>query len=571
MSTGSRSYLDPRELFRLQPPTGTSDRAAELGQSRVRFGLWAICIVYVFIFTYITKGSFQLDAWAWQVLTYFSCHAVLATITHYLIVRYPGHYPARRVFVMLIDTAAISFSIIANPLAMLPLYAVLVWTVVGHGLRFGRGYLAVAMVISQIGLFLYYVLYPVPLSSLNIMITSSLTALIVPAYAWLLLQRVEMARRQAEEASLSKSRFLAQASHDLRQPLHATSLLIGNLRSKGLPPEHSAIVDRIERSLVGVSGLFRSLLDVSQLDSGKLVPRIEPVALGALLRELVAQNEEVADWASSRIRLVATRHVVMTDRVLLHSMVQNLLSNAIKYSDGGDIVIGARLRGGRIAIEVWDRGPGISSEELPHVFEEFYQVRKLGDRDRHGVGLGLSIVRRMGELLDLDVNLRSELGRGTCAAIAGMVPHRGRVAPRTISFRNRRSDIPSPLSGFRVLLVEDEPDILEASAEMLAGWGCAVDACLAIPDLIEPAYDLLISDFDLGGGVTGSDCIAAYRASLGPDAPALVITGHDTDAIAELAAAESLLVVKKPVNPAELRSLVNAIRLGAKLRSTAAQ
>lgn len=571
MATGWRKYLDPRELFRLQPSTVVGDDAAELAQSHVRFAMWAIIFVYVFINTYLTKESFDLDPWAWKVLAYFGCHGVLATIVHILILRHPGHYPARRIFVMIIDTLTISFSIIANPLAMLPLYAVLVWTVVGHGLRFGRGYLAVATVISQIGLFLYYVLYPVPITSLNIMITSSLTALVIPIYASLLLQRVEKARKLAEEASLSKSRFLAQASHDLRQPLHATSLLIGNLRSKGLPPEHSAIVDRIERSLSGVSGLFRSLLDVSRLDSGKLEPEIEPVSLGALLRELVAEHSAIADWASVRVRLVATRRNVLTDRVLLRSMVQNLLSNAIKYSEGSDVVIGTRLRNGAVAIEVWDRGPGISPKALPHVFDEFYQERRLGDRDRHGVGLGLSIVRRMGDLLGLEVSLKSVPGRGTCATIAGLTPHRGRAASKIVPIQNRRPEVPSPLSGFRVLLVEDEPDILEASAEMLAGWGCAVDACLAIPETIEHAYDLLITDFDLGGGKTGCDCIAAYRGVLGPDAPALVITGHDTDAIAELAAAESLLVVKKPVNPAELRSLVNAIRLGAKLRSVAVQ
>lgn len=571
MATGWSKYLNPAELFRLQPSTVVGDDAAELAQSHVRFAMWAIIFVYVFINTYLTKGSFQLDPWAWKVLAYFGCHGVLATIVHIMILRHPGHYPARRIFVMIIDTLTISFSIIANPLAMLPLYAVLVWTVVGHGLRFGRGYLAVATVISQIGLFLYYVLYPVPITSLNIMVTSSLTALVIPIYASLLLQRVENARKLAEEASLSKSRFLAQASHDLRQPLHATSLLIGNLRSKGLPPEHSAIVDRIERSLSGVSGLFRSLLDVSRLDSGKLEPEIEPVSLGALLRELVAEHSAIAEWASVRVRLVATRYVVLTDRVLLHSMVQNLLSNAIKYSDGSDILIGTRLRNAAIAIEVWDRGPGISPKSLPHVFDEFYQERRLGDRDRHGVGLGLSIVRRMGDLLGLEVSLKSVLGRGTCATIAGLTPHRGRDVSKVAPLQNRRPEIASPLSGFRVLLVEDEPDILQASAEMLAGWGCAVDARLAISDIIEPAYDLLITDFDLGGGVTGSDCIAAYLGVLGPDAPVLVITGHDTDAIAELAAAESLLVVKKPVNPAELRSLINAIRLGAKLRSVAVQ
>jgi signal transduction histidine kinase len=558
-----RKYLNPLELFRFQPPSAPGDDLAELGQAHVRFAIAILASTYAWGASYLITGNLLPAPWAAGMLVCFGIHILLASITYAFIKRWPGHYPARRIFVMLLDTVMLVVGIALNHNVMLPLYAVIVWSLVGHGLRYGRNYLIIGTVVGQIALLTLYIAGPFVMIEWSMAATLSLTAFAVPIYAWVLLRRVEAARADAEAMSLSKSRFLAQASHDLRQPLHATSLFIGRLRGLGLSGEQAVVVDRIERSIAGVSNLFRSLLDVSMLDSGRLVSRIEVVALGPFLADLVAENSVAAGWASVRIRHVRSGRHVLTDAALLRSMVQNLISNAIKYSEGNDILIGTRLCRGEVAIEVWDRGPGIPAEALEHVFQEFYQYRRPNDADRPGVGLGLAIVKRLADMLALDIDITSRPGRGTRAAITGLPPATGTRAA-TAAVRPMLN-LRHPLTGLRILLIEDDRDVLDATMEMLERWGCVVDAHLAVPARIEARYDLLITDFDLGLGLSGADAIMRYRAVVGPDAPVLVVTGHDHGLIGTMVPDHGVMLVKKPVALAELRSILSAVRLGAVL------
>lgn len=476
------------------------------------------------------------------------------------VVKRPGDRPARRIFGMAHDYGAILFALSAGGAATLPVYATLLWVSVGYGLRFGRRYLVGATAAALVTLLLATYFNAYWQANPYLVLTLILTTIMVPAYVLVLLSRLQTAYDAAIEANRAKSRFLAQASHDLRQPIHAISLFTACLRDAGLGAEQRQMVDNIDRSLQSVSRLFRSLLDISTLDSGKVVARPEPVSVADLVDDVAQQNSEAAQWAGVTLRVVPSDCHVLTDRTLIATMLQNIVTNALKYAPGEPVLIGCRRRSGELAIVVCDRGPGIAREHLPRIFDEFYQVRERGDKDVEGVGLGLPIVQRLGQLLGLKIGIRSVLGRGTCVVVDGLriVPAPA-VAPRSM---------PTPLSlmqGMRVMLVEDDQDVLVATATLLKKWGCVVQAETAPPAKVD-ACDILITDYDLGGGVTGTDCIDQVRRLCGCEVPAIVMTGHDEGRVRSELADLGIPILAKPVRPAELRSILTAQALGQGLR-----
>lgn len=390
------------------------------------------------------------------------------------------------------------------------------------------------------------------------------TTVMVPAYIYVLLGRLRKAYDAAQDASLSKSRFLAQASHDLRQPIHAISLFTACLRDASLQPKELQMVENIDRSLQSVSRLFKSLLDISTLDSGRVTPKYEKIAIAEVIDDVVRQNYETAQLSGVDLRVVKCSATVEIDRALLTTMVQNIVNNAVKYAAGREILIGCRRRQGRLAVLVYDRGPGISPEHQGKVFEEFYQIRERGDKDVEGVGLGLPIVRRLGRLLDVDVSLYSVPGKGTCVSLGNLpiVHKQAAVAARSVAGQ------PAVVSGLRVLLVEDDEAVLVATANLLRKWGCEVQAEESIPSQVQP-FDLLITDFDLGNGMTGTECIHAMRQLAGHDVPVVVMSGHDEARVRDDLGSPKIPILSKPVRPAELRSVVMANSLKARDARTA--
>lgn len=548
-------------LFKRYEATPT-ELKADIGQSWNRMGMLLSIILYILATNYYMTGSFVLEEWARNVLTYnmFFLPVSVAILLHTK--AYPGHYPARRIAVMMNDFAGLSYGIIAGCVVMLPLYAVILWVTMGNGFRFGRRYLIIATIMAQISLFVIFWLTPYWQADPSMVATLSITALIIPHYGYSLLRENDRALRVAENASLSKSRFLAQASHDLRQPVHAIGLFLETLRRTGLSREQRVIADRIDRSLQGVARLFRSLLDVSTLDSGTLKAEIEPIALGQIFAELEAQNSAAAAWSNVDFRVVKTTKIVRCDRALLTTILQNLISNAIKHSIDGKVVLGCRSEGDRVMIQVCDNGEGIASEHIARVFDEFFQVRERGDPDRQGVGLGLSIVKRISALLGIDVVIDSEHGKGTSIKLQGLELVTD-VAPETL--RAKRFDPRLPLKGRTVLLVEDDADVMDAMRDLLVAWGCEVDAHTGLPDqMFEGVYDLLITDFDLGGGVTGEEVVGAARAQMGPDLPVLILTGHDESKVRQIPDQAAVTVLKKPIRPAQLRSTISTLLLHSK-------
>lgn len=545
-----------RLLFSETSESDPDEMAAELMQSRVRFAIFIVVTCYITVSSIIVSPINAIEPWAKALLIFYCFYALIAVGFYALVVRFPGHYPARRLLSMVNDYVALGYSIIVSCTVMLPIYAVIVWITVGNGMRFGRRYLYTASFLAQMTIAVVFMLTPVWQADPILVLTLSITALIVPIYASTLLRRIEVAKRAAETASIAKSRFLAQASHDLRQPLHAISLFLFSLQQTGLNTGQKAIADRIDRSLHGVARLFRSLLDVSTLDSGSISPRTEPVRLGELLADIVQQNSQLAKWSGTRLSVVDTRHVILADRALLATMIQNLVSNALKFAEGRRVVVGCRRRGGSVAIQIWDQGDGIAEEHLPNLFDEFFQVKKSSDPDRQGVGLGLSIVMRMAQLLKLEVEVASRPGKGSVFTIGNLPLFRGVACPAPES---RQFIAEAPIAGMKVMLVEDDSDVLAATKEMLESWGCWPTAFTTIPDKMEN-FDLVITDYDLGDGKTGADCINIVRERVGWHLPAIIVTGHDEGRIDREINDPQILVLKKPLRPAELRSAISAVR-----------
>ncbi|MBB4010416.1 hybrid sensor histidine kinase/response regulator [Allorhizobium taibaishanense] len=477
--------------------------------------------------------------------------------------RRPGDSRPRHYMMMVLDISGMTYMMAVGGALFLPLYMVMQRLVVANGLTYGPTSMKISTstALASIATVTYFNSYWRDNPFMVLTLASGM--IMMPSQIYVMHKRLEEAYTREQEASLSKSRFLAQASHDLRQPVHAISLFTACLRDAKLRVEELKLVDNIDRSLQSVSRLFKSLLDISTLDSGNVQPNIEPVAIRDIVDDVVHQNAEAAQRVGSSLRVIACDAVVKTDHTLFSTMLQNIVNNAVKYAPGAEILIACRRRGGTLAVQVYDRGPGIPVEHQTKVFDEFHQVRGRGDKDVEGVGLGLAIVRRLGTMLDIEVSLRSTPGRGTCITLGNLPIHTEAVpAPRPVPLAE-----PGLADGLRVLLVEDDEAVLTATAILLRKWGCDVQTALTPPDKVG-TLDLLITDFDLGNGITGKECIEQVQRLAGRTVPTVVMTGHDRDRVREELATPDVPILAKPVRPAELRSLLLAQAVNARsLRS----
>jgi signal transduction histidine kinase len=528
-----------------------ADFDTERAQAVVR--VIVILVIAAFVIPMTLLGMMPRIA-MYMLLALYTIYVPYSLALIWWIIRDPGHKPLRRMLTIASDYTAIALVFSTGGSPVIAIFSVLIWVTVGNGLRFGTPYLVGSTFSALIVVCVASVFNDYLRQAPYLVFTFATTALVVPSYVYVLQSRLQHAYKAAQDASLSKSKFLAQASHDLRQPIHAISLFTACLRDAGLQQRELQMVDNIDRSLQGVSRLFKSLLDVSTLDSGKVEPRWEVVDVRDILADVVRQNSESAQQSGGEIRLVESSQRVKIDRALLTTMVQNIVSNALKYAPGADILIGCRLRRGSLSIEICDRGPGIAKIHHEQIFEEFYQIRDRGDRDVDGVGLGLSIVRRLAALLDLEIVLTSRVGYGTRVAIEGLRRvRRQKPVLRTAMPGARPAD---RLAGLRILLIEDDPAVLAATASLLQRWGCDVRAEMAMPKVIDDC-DLLITDYDLGAGVTGNECIRQLRQSLGWCVPAIIMSGHDANRVQDNLDDPDIPILSKPVLPSELRSVIS--------------
>ncbi|QND54744.1 response regulator (plasmid) [Phyllobacterium sp. 628] len=528
---------------------------AERGQAISR--VITVPLIFLYMVIALFASSRELNTVIVVMLIYSTLYIPGSWLLLHDIVKRPGYKFGRRVFAMSNDYLAMTFAMAVGGAITAPIFAMVLWVTVGNGLRYGPRYLAAATAFALLSLAAITYFNSFWREQPYIVVTFVMTALLVPAYVYVLLNRLHKAYNSALEANLAKSRFLAQASHDLRQPIHAISLFIACLRDARLGVEERQMVNNIDRSLQSVSRLFQSLLDISTLDSGKITAHPEDIAIGGILHDIAQQNSEAAQWAGVELKVVTTRKFVRTDPSLLTTMIQNIVSNALKYAPGSPVLMGTRIRNGKLSIEVHDRGPGIAGEHLPRLFEEFYQVRERGDKDTEGVGLGLSIVQRLAGLMDLDVSLRSVEGQGTTVVIDGL----DIVEEPVRSLETNRIKPASLLDGLRVLLVEDDINILMATGILLEKWGCIVQREDGLPEGKDVTCDLIITDFDLGAKTTGTDCIDYVRRQNGHNIPAIVVTGHDENRVRDDVGDPEIPILSKPIRPAELRSIIMALKL----------
>lgn len=533
---------------------GEAPANTEISQANVRI---AIATVFTIYLSMGMLSGFIADDSAYLVMSFFVAVILIAVGIRVAAQLDPSVNPARRALAMLNDYGFIAATMIVGGEYTAPLFAILLWITVGYGMRYGSRYLAIGTGLALSSLLAIFLLSAYWREHPFLMGTLVFTAIIVPAYAHALLGDTRRSRDAAIAADLAKSRFLAQASHDLRQPIHAISLFTACLRDEQLSTEQRQMVDNIDRSLNSVSRLFRSLLDISTLDSGKLQPNFETVAIGPLLQDIVSQNSQAANWADVDIKLIACNRHVWTDPDMVRTMVQNILTNALKYAPGRPVLIGCRRSGGALSIWVCDRGMGIPRADLDKVFDEFFRVSTPG-RDIEGIGLGLSIVKRVARLIGVSVSLRSREGQGTTVTLDGFqiaaTPHRrktGGSAPRL-----------TLLDGLRILLIEDSREVLLATSTLLRKWGCIVQAEANAPPVAEPC-DVILADFDLNGPVSGVECIEKIWNTLGHHIPAIVMTGHDDGRVQKQIGDRDIPVLAKPLQPAELRATLMAQKLKA--------
>lgn len=368
-------------------------------------------------------------------------------------------------------------------------------------------------------------------------------------------QVAEHARREAVEANQAKSRFLAAASHDLRQPMHALGLFASAVRPHIATPDGQHIVDKIESSIASTEVMFNALLDVSRLDAGILLPDIKTFALGDLLARLAVEYAPRAETKNLRLRLRSTQRLVLSDPTLLERMIRNYISNAIRYTQRGGVLIGTRVRGDQLRVEIWDTGDGIPREEIDEIFQEFYQLGN-PERDKaKGLGLGLAIVKRIGELLSHPIEVKSKLGRGSKFSVS--VPLAAGNAQTATSASEIQYD-DSLLIGATILVIDDDKNVLEAARILLKQWGCyalsAESATDALAKLREEdrAPDVILSDYRLRDGETGTDAIRKIHSVWGT-MPAALITGDTAPDRLKEATASGYELLHKPLNPIRLK------------------
>ncbi len=369
----------------------------------------------------------------------------------------------------------------------------------------------------------------------------------------------EAARNQAEIANRSKTQFFAAASHDLRQPLHALGLFAAALSERVHDPEVLRVVNSINASVEALETLFNELLDISKIDAGVIKATPASFTVQSLFDRLRMDLEAEAFEKGLRLRFVPATAYVFTDQVLSERILRNLISNALRYTRAGGVLVGARRRGDSVSLEVWDTGVGIPPDQVERVFEEFYQIGNPERNSKKGLGLGLSIVKRLVNLLGAAVTVQSRPGRGSVFRVrvpAGVPP-----APQATP-RRSAAPLATDLTGTRVLVVEDESAVLEGMKVLLEGWGAEVFACGATAEAVDATArllggpDLLIVDYRLREGATGTQAIRALRERFGREIPAIIVSGSTTPIHMEEARAMNAHMLLKPVMPAKLRTLI---------------
>lgn len=375
--------------------------------------------------------------------------------------------------------------------------------------------------------------------------------------AQLIEQLAELALRkeEAERASAAKTRFLAAASHDLRQPMHSIGLLVSVLHERLTDREQVTLADKVQFSVAVMENLFSSLLDISKLDAGTIRPEIESFEIDGILRQIEHAYGPQAVARGLTFKVMRSRAVVRSDPVLLERILGNLVANAIRYSRVGGVLIGCRSRGESLAMQVFDTGIGIPAEHLDDIFEEFFRLNAPGHDQTKGLGLGLSIVKRSADMLGHSLSVRSQVGRGSAFEI---------VVPRVDTLPVRRtlgyldSTEREQLAGAFILIVDDDDENREALGALCSQWGCHVLTARSIDEALTKLEhhlrppDLVITDYRLGLQSTGFEVIDRVRSLVAETVPAIVITADIVLGLQQRVAEAGATLLNKPTSADKL-------------------
>ncbi|MCG7201222.1 ATP-binding protein [Marinobacter pelagius] len=372
-----------------------------------------------------------------------------------------------------------------------------------------------------------------------------------------LADQLKQRSRELQTAIRAKSRTLATASHDFRQPLHALSLFFDALKHADSPKEEQRILGRIEASLDAMRRMFDALFDISRLDANIVQPEAEDFDIEFFLVQLKEEFQEKAEQKNLTLRLHARPAVVRADRTLLERVMRNLIANAIRYTRSGGVLISARPRQDSVLVQVWDTGVGIPREARRRIFVEFEQAHPSphdDERDK-GLGFGLAIVKKLCELMELPLDMRSNDGRGSVFSLTMPLGDQARV---------RHQDEPPAegtwqASGHHILVIDDDRYVLNAMHTLLNRWNFKVTSVSSLADALQQTKerpDLVLSDFSLKGGQNGVEAIRTLRERYGSTLPGIIITGASTSQQLQEVENSGLRMVHKPVSPARLRSLI---------------
>jgi signal transduction histidine kinase/FixJ family two-component response regulator len=375
-------------------------------------------------------------------------------------------------------------------------------------------------------------------------------------------RKVDQRTHQLQLANLAKSRFLAAASHDLRQPLHALNLFVAQLRSEFRQAEGAPLISRIEAAVGAMNELFDALLDISKLDAGVLEPKIRQFPIDHILKRIETTFSALAREKGLRLRVVPSSACISSDFILLERILLNLISNAVRYSSRRGVIVGCRRRGDRLRIEVWDSGPGIPADQQRNIFGEFYQLgNSKGDRGP-GLGLGLAIVDRLCNLLDHPIEIASRLEAGSRFSIS--VPL-AVSTPEQAETSEMAMPMPDRVTGRLILVIDDDALVLDAMGGLLKSWGCEVMAVSSTREALAATAahtrlpDLIISDYRLADGTTGFDAISQLRKAVGAPVSAFLISGDTAPERLREANISGYPLLHKPVMPMTLRALLTQL------------
>ena len=376
---------------------------------------------------------------------------------------------------------------------------------------------------------------------------------------------LEAAKEASEIANLSKTKFLAAASHDVLQPLNAALLSISVLSDLQETDLGKELVQQVERSLETMSELLSTLLDISKLDAGIVKPRFEEFRLWQILDAIQSDFSPIADEKGLELRIRCDEFLaVRSDRTMLRRIFQNLISNALRYTSSGGVLIAIRKRQDHLQVEVIDTGEGIPDHQQENVFEEFHRGALPNGHDREansGLGLGLSIVKRMATTLGHELTMKSRVGRGTRFSLR--VPRADDVPALVEVNEVQSTPAVAGIKDREVLLIENDPDGIAAMKTLLESWGCKTKVTRTVDETKELTCndewvpDIIVADQNLDFGDLGTDAVQMVRESTQNDIPALIITADPNKSVDQKAKQLGMEMMYKPIKPAQLRALLS--------------